>query len=324
LVIMAEKYPSRFEMKLSGCALVCSQIMLMIGGIIYSIDNDIYEVRTDEQVVEMHEILSSAAKRREVEILCGITWFTFPLMLISLYGITKLTYSIYNGTSAEILIYLAEKSYIMYIAVVCIILPAMMLVTVSYEWSIHEYTEDPDDSVDTLYYVQLGMHTMVIEIADCVAIADAVFLISLFLLPRMLLIFSGGAESDYLRRRFKELKFALEPSCCHSTSGIAKCGFEICTNCFVLSLIVVFCMVLFTFAESGFFAPTGEAQFLGIWAVLVKIMLGVRMIWFGASNQWSEVRKVIIEHDKRRMSTQNMLGGQDRRTSTGKNDDNVL
>ena len=29
------------------------------------------------------------------------------------------------------------------------------LVTVSYEWSIHEYPSDPDDSIDTLYYVQV-------------------------------------------------------------------------------------------------------------------------------------------------------------------------
>ena len=186
---MADTFPSRFEMKLSGCSLLCSQIMLCIATFIYSIDDDVYEVRSEEEVIEMHNILSSAAKRREVEICCGIMWFTFPLMLIALYGIKKVTTSVYGGTSAEVLIYLAEKSYIMYIAVICIIIPAMMyvhalylythsqsifpmdhispssfplraplwlkrLVTVAYEWSFHEYTPD-DDFTATGYYVQV-------------------------------------------------------------------------------------------------------------------------------------------------------------------------
>jgi len=317
---MADTFPSRFEMKLTGCALITSQILMVISWFVYAMDNDFYEVRSEEQVIELHNILSSAAKRREVEICCGILWMSFPLMLIALYGIKKLTTSIYGGTSAEVLVYLAEKSYIMYITVLCIIIPALALVTVAYEWSFHEYTDDDTDFTPTGYYVQLGIHTLMIETADCCAIADATFLISLFLLPRMLLLYS----SDITNQKFKKLKFALEPSCCHNTNALAKCGVEICTNCLVLSLVVVFCLVLFAFAESGFFAPTGEAQFLGIWAILVKFMLGVRMVWFGASKQWAEVRDVIIASDTRRISTQQMLGGQDRRTSMPKNDDNVL
>jgi len=321
---MADSFPSRFEMKLSGCALVCSQVMLCVAAAVYSLEDDVYEVRSEDAVIAMHHVLSSSTKRAEVKIVCGILWFTFPLMLIALYGIRKLSASIYAATSAEIFIYLAEKAYIMWIAVVCIILPALMLVSVGYEWSFHEFTPD-DDFTPTGYYVQLAVHTLAIETADCVAIADATFMISLFLLPRMLLIYS--ADAAHFGQKYKKLKFAMEPSFCHRTTGLAKCGLEICTNCLVLSLVVVFCLVLFTFAESGFFAPSGGAQFLIFWSIAVKLMMGARMCWFGWSGQWEEVRDVIVANDPRRMSRQQMLGGQDldhRSTSLPKNDDNVL
>lgn len=316
---MADTFPSRFEMKLSGCSLFTSQILICVASFIYMIDDDFYEVRTEEQVTEMHELLSSAAKRREAEICCGIMWACFPLLLIALYGIKKITLSIYRGTSAEVLIYLADKAYTMYICVICIILPAMMLVTVAYEWSFHEYTPD-DDFTATGYYVQLGIHTLMIETADCAAIADATFLISLFLLPRVLLMFSADISNH--GQKFRKLKFALEPSCCHNCSGLAKCGVEIFSDCFVLSLLIVFCMVLFAFAESGFFAPTGEAQFLLFWSILVKLLLGIRMMWFGSSKAWQEVRDIIIANDPRRLSTQNMLSGRDRQTSLPSKTDN--
>ena len=86
--------------------------------------------------------------------------------------------------------------------VICIIVPALMLVTVSYEWSFHESTPSEDDFVVTGYWIQLAMHILTFEVLDCAAIADAVFMISMVLVGRFLIAFAMRIGFD---RKYKML-----------------------------------------------------------------------------------------------------------------------
>merc|ERR1712176_76894 len=101
---------------------------------------------------------------------------------MAIYGITKLLKSIFIGTSMEMWCYVAEKSYLLSLLVTNIIGPALGLVIVSYEWSIHEYTHQAD-FIPTGYYIQLYALTFLYELYDAVCIADGTFLFLICIIP---------------------------------------------------------------------------------------------------------------------------------------------
>ena len=106
--------------------MIFAHILLCAAFILFSIDYDSYDVDNEEQVTELHNVLSSDVHRAEIEIACGCIWASFPLHLIALYGIRKMTASIMEGTSAEMFVYLAEKAYIVLLTVLTVVLPALM------------------------------------------------------------------------------------------------------------------------------------------------------------------------------------------------------
>eukprot|EP01083_Nonionella_stella_P188337 693984_1 len=152
---MSARFPSRYELKIAGCSLICAQFLLVLLGIIYAIidpqdyDASIYSARTDEDVVKLHEVLSSEDIRTSTEISAAIWWMSFPFYLIALYVIKKLFMSFFIGTKVEMWIYVMEKAYLFAILITNIIGPALSLTVVSFEWSIHEYTPDTEDYVPT-------------------------------------------------------------------------------------------------------------------------------------------------------------------------------
>ena len=121
-------FPSRCELKCAGVAMLLSQILFAIAWVMHAIDYDAYDVDSDEGVIELHNILSSEEHRTEIRIACACIWLAFPLMILSLYGIKKFTMAIFDGSSAEMAIYLLEKSYIVFITVSTIMIPALRYV----------------------------------------------------------------------------------------------------------------------------------------------------------------------------------------------------
>ena len=105
--------------------MLVSQILFGIAWGMHAIDYDAYDVNSDAEVIELHEILSSEEHRNEIRIACASIWLAFPLMIMSLYGIKKFTLAIFDGSSAEMAIYLLEKSYIIFITISTIMLPAL-------------------------------------------------------------------------------------------------------------------------------------------------------------------------------------------------------
>eukprot|EP01084_Bolivina_argentea_P186314 321186_1 len=283
-------FPSQCELKCTGFSIVITQILLGIAWLMHAIDYDAYDVTNEEQVIKLHNILSSSDHRTEIEIACACVWVSFPLLLVSLFGISKLGISIFYQTPAEMVVYVLEKSYIIYIAAITIMLPALSLVSVSYEWSFHEHTPSPD-IVQTGYYIQLYALTLELELIDCIAIADATFMISLFLLPRFILLGSSPAGNP----RFKQFRSIMEPKCCRNKDVMFKCFCEIFTVCMVTSLVIVFCIILFEFAESGFFSPVGYAKFLVGWSFVLKFLIGVRFINIAYSQKYIKLKEVFGE-----------------------------
>ena len=105
--------------------MICSQILLCIAWGVYAIDYDVYEVDSIEQVTELHDTLSSAVHRAEVEMACACLWCAFPLMLMAIYGVRKMAFAMMEGTAGELLVYLADKSWLILTAVICVIVPAL-------------------------------------------------------------------------------------------------------------------------------------------------------------------------------------------------------
>eukprot|EP01083_Nonionella_stella_P068636 182444_1 len=177
---MSARFPSRYELKIAGCSLICAQFLLVLLGIIYAIidpqdyDASIYSARTDEDVVKLHEVLSSEDIRTSTEISAAIWWMSFPFYLIALYVIKKLFMSFFIGTKVEMWIYVMEKAYLFAILITNIIGPALSLTVVSFEWSIHEYTPDTEDYVPTGYYIQLYSLVLTEEIYDAVCISTEI------------------------------------------------------------------------------------------------------------------------------------------------------
>mmetsp|Transcript_54820 Transcript_54820/g.90944 ORF Transcript_54820/g.90944 Transcript_54820/m.90944 type:complete len:326 (-) Transcript_54820:183-1160(-) len=286
-------FPSTFELKCAGCSLIVAQILTCSAFVLHSLDYDVYDVHSEEQVIELHNILSSDVHRAEIEAAAACFWVAFPFSLIALYGIRKFTMAIFGGTFAELFIYIAEKSYLVFIMVLYIILPALSLVSVSYEWSFHEYTGSTE-VVATGYYMQLYTMTLMLELLDCMAIADATFMLCLFLLPRYILLNSSPKTGV---KKFIEFRRIITPECCKQRT-YTKCCLELFTIFFVLSLLVVFCIVLFGFGESGFFSPSGKSRFLIVYSFVMKVFIGARMVWLATSkHKYHQLKRVFEESD---------------------------
>ena len=123
-------FPTRNEMLLGGITMLLSHTLFAVGTGLVAQFYNAYNVDNEMDVIELHEILSSNKYRIRVEICCGLIWFSFPLLLMQSYVMTKLTKSVNEGYG-EIFSWLFEKGYLMWIYILCIIIPAILLSTLS-------------------------------------------------------------------------------------------------------------------------------------------------------------------------------------------------
>eukprot|EP01084_Bolivina_argentea_P149198 260675_1 len=149
---MVRSFPSRNELRCSGISMILGQILWGIAWLLQSFDYDAYTVSSDKEVIELHNIISSDWHRIEIEVSCVCVWLAFPLLLIALSGIHKISMALFEGTAAETLSYVVEKSYILYIGLASVLVPSVSLVSVSYDWSFAETTVT-DDVVPSGYYI---------------------------------------------------------------------------------------------------------------------------------------------------------------------------
>ena len=176
------------------------------------------------------------------------------------------------------------------------------LVSTAYEWSFEEYTAD-SNTVPTGYYIQLYVLTFELELIDCLAVADATFMVSMFILPRFILLGSSSRKAH----KFTKFRQVMEPRWCSKLGAMTKCCYEIVGGCFVTVLLVIFGIVLFEFAESGFFSITGHAKFLVAWSFILKFIIGLRLINIGVSAKHEQLRKIFSEDANDENGQKNIL-----------------
>eukprot|EP01083_Nonionella_stella_P315259 1138347_1 len=280
---MTPPFPTRNELKCSGCSFIFAHVLLIGALVLFAADYDIYNVSTEEEVTLLHNAASSQAHRVEIEVCAALMWLSYPFLLMGLAGIKSLIEPIYNETGGRMLVFVIEKAYLMWITIVIIVIPALALTSVSFEWSFHEYTPEPD-VIPTGYYIQLYTNVLLMEVFDCVTIADATFLLSMFILPRFLI----------RNPKFKKLKAAFDPDlpkCLQNMRCFIAC-FNIFTIALGLTCFILFMMILFDFAESGFFSPVGYAKFLTTWSLVLKMLIGLRLFVFGSTSQYDKLKQV--------------------------------
>mmetsp|Transcript_41050 Transcript_41050/g.66034 ORF Transcript_41050/g.66034 Transcript_41050/m.66034 type:complete len:309 (-) Transcript_41050:327-1253(-) len=270
--------------------MILAQVLMLAIWILNGNIYPVYDVQSEEDVITLHNALSTSSHRMRVEIATACMWLSFPLLLMALYAIHGMLAKLVQGSNGEMFVYLMEKAFLIWIGIAYIILPALALVSVSYDWEFFEYTVD-DKQVPTGYYIQLYTILLQLELIDSVSIADATFLISLFLAARFML-YGNDQENLKFKEFFETIQSGL---CCPGTFMLI---YEILNSCCLITLFVIFCVVLFEFAESGFFSPAGYAKFLIIYVVFLKFVLGIRMVIVSFSQKYDRIKEVFDRYDK--------------------------
>eukprot|EP01083_Nonionella_stella_P104758 300648_1 len=278
---MSRTFPTRGELKCAGISFIISQTCFIITIALFSADYDIYNVDQESDVVTLHKTLSRAQHRTNIELSATFVFISFPFLLISLHGLHKLLSSIFDCTPGEMIVYLIETSYTIWITVSTIVIPALCLVAISFEWSFDEYTTKTTENTDvalTGYYMQAYVMLYQLEMIDCTAIADATFMISIFITP--FIIHFGAIRNHKLKR--------IQAAFVSSNARIL-----IIPLLLILIFVIIFAVVLFQFTRSGFQSPTGHAKYLLICSFLCKILIGIRLFIFGFSDSYDRINAVM-------------------------------
>ena len=174
-----------------------------------------------------------------------------------------------------------DKAFTLGIGISMVILPALSLTSVTFDWDYGDPDALSNGIAPNGYWIQLYLTLYEIEIIDCLAVTDATFLITYFgvLLYNLYLV---NKENDSRSTEWNQWKNK-------SVFGGCRYCYEGMILCFCGSLSIVFLMILFEFAESGFFSvyDNVNAGLLCMWAFIVKIIMGLRWIQTAKASNYS-------------------------------------
>ena len=102
---MAPDFPTQFEMRCGGCSFILGSILPGIALYLQQIDHDMFNTATDDQVIILHNKVSSTEHRTKVEISAALLWLTFPLTLAALNTINKMMNIALKGTPGSVFQY---------------------------------------------------------------------------------------------------------------------------------------------------------------------------------------------------------------------------
>eukprot|EP01084_Bolivina_argentea_P259454 437783_1 len=128
---MSTSFPTRYELKWTGYSLITAQLLWLIVLIGYAIYKpgefalSVYNIKSEEQVVALHQVLASDDNRIVTKICATMFWISFPFYLIAIYGIKKILLSLFTDTPMEMWIYVLEKSYLFSVVIINLIVPAI-------------------------------------------------------------------------------------------------------------------------------------------------------------------------------------------------------
>eukprot|EP01084_Bolivina_argentea_P126148 223425_1 len=279
---MSKRFISRGELRCSAISMILSQILLLAAIILHSIDVDAYDVKNEEEVLKLHNALSSPEHRIEIEIACVLLWIAFPLLLIGIYGFKEVFTSWAEaGNSGRIYMYLMEKAYIILVTLAMVLIPALSLVSVSYDWSFYESTAN-SEVVPAGYWIQLFIIIFELELVDCIVIADAVFFLSLGIWVQIFLYQSRNGNNV-----FKQIREVT-----NTKRKIFTKVEEYINAAMNLTYCIVFIIVLFEFANSGFFSINSKAKYVIVVSFIAKIFGALRMLYLTKFDIYNAVKNV--------------------------------
>eukprot|EP01084_Bolivina_argentea_P076075 137838_1 len=282
---MSEKLPTKYETKCAGISQILSHLLLIIASMLHAPVYKAYYVKSEEDVITLHNALSDAANMTDLQIICVIQWICFPLALMSVYGIKQILLAIVDGTSLKIFVYVLEKAYILF-SLMFILTPAIMLTIISYDW---EFDESGD--IPAGYYIQLGFTVLHEELADCFFYADAIFL------ALILIVIRGIIWKANVDPKYHQLCDLLQPQCMQNArccgSKLLFYGRECMFIGMPTAIFVSSFVVLCAFAKSGFFSPDSFAKYLLILVVMINIAVGVALVWLSRGNRLQQIETII-------------------------------
>ena len=264
-----KRYPNEneriteYQARLGGISIILAQILYIIYWL-FHLDTALYEwpydVNTNDDLINLHLLLSSTNFKTKIKLSIACLWISFPFHLIGISIHTKnLRYFNRNYSNNLIAIYVLEKAYLMWVLILCLIVPAFEIVMISHDWNLL------DTNNDFANYVQLNLVLMKFEIIDCIQLCDLVFMVVTLLLM---------AYNVY---NFESIKSIVIPHCCR----YIFVPFLITLSVFVLITCLV---VLFEFADSGIFAMDSPLQLIICWLPIIRIVIGFRYLWLSRKN----------------------------------------
>ena len=261
--------PTAGQTRCAGISLIISHACLaaMVG--LFGIDYNFYDVDTPQDLIDMHNVLNSKRYKRETMAVAVFAWISFPFFIMGLFGWMKYWKYIFFNTPLEIVVYIIEKAYLMWMLVVTIIIPALALVLISHDWS--DGISDDNINVNNIpagYYNQLQITIYLLELIDCVSIAEACVILALFICYHYM-----AYKASTGNRKWKEfvgiIIFCKKPI----NIKIAQVIFFL----MILAFTIVFAFIMFEFAEYGLFAPDSRLKFVLGFELLAKFKLSFEM-----------------------------------------------
>ena len=284
--------PTVGQTRCAGLSLVISHALYAAVIGLFSIDYNAYDVDSPQDVIELHNKISSKEHRTEVETGVVFLWIAFPLFICGIYGWSKYFKYIFFNTPMEILVYLLEKAYLIWVLILCIILPSLSLVAVSFDWT-HGVTSEnvTIDNIPAGYYNQLYVSIYQLELIDAISIAEACVLLSLFILGRYM-------SYKALKGDRKWKLFFESINICKNKPNCLIRLFSIMSIIFVIAFFIIFALILFEFGEYGIFAPDSRLKFLIGFVIFIKIMFGFELSFiYSRPDVLSKIKKLFADVD---------------------------
>eukprot|EP01084_Bolivina_argentea_P181199 312978_1 len=276
--------PTKSDLIVGAVSLNISYLLIIVAFGLWIINYDVYNVKTDQDLEEFHKIISSNSNRIETEIAVSLLWLSYPFLLLQSRVFTKLLDCLYlkddpNDNSLCWLAYLYEKSILIWTVVTIIIIPAIMLITVSYDWG---------NDINH-HYVQLYLVMFQLELIDCVCIAD-LFLTLLPLCTNIIIMYyhrKGNAK-------YAKLYNVVFPN------G-SKC---FCIHCYYFEVITVFilcisfALILFEFGDSGIFSFTSKLKYILFFLFFWKMRWAGLMMRLSKKNEIRTIKQIIYQDSR--------------------------
>ena len=95
---MVPPVPTKCEFVCAGLSLILAQILSMAVGLLWSREYEYYNVNNEQDVIKLHELMSSDSYRTRAEIAVTLQWLILPLSLCALYGMTKFNKAAFQNT----------------------------------------------------------------------------------------------------------------------------------------------------------------------------------------------------------------------------------